>query len=59
MNRTICAVQLILEWIPKTNNFRISWNQKLQSLQEGKVKKDVLEELKNHSLDLPKFPKIY
>ena len=56
--KTIPGPIVSLEWFPVQNMIRLYWTQQSQSLQEGKVKPAVLEQLQMLNLDLPPLAKV-
>jgi hypothetical protein len=56
MYKEIPIDTILLEWHTNNKQFRVSWNQTIKTLQQGKILSNVQKELQRFNLILPELP---
>jgi len=56
MYKEIPSDTILLEWHTTNKQFRVSWNQTIKTLQQGKILSNVQKELQRFNLILPELP---
>jgi hypothetical protein len=58
MYKEISSDPILLEWHTDNKQLRVSWNQTIKTLQQGKILTNVQKEFKRFGLVLPELPQL-